>query len=201
MGKSVIRAAVCVSLLLAVGCDEEETGGGTAAPMGGEAVGDAGAGAAADATVDEGPDACVPVAEECNGVDDDCDGLGDESLMPPPADRTEGICGLFFKQCTGPDGWQEPNYRVSPEYQDEEDRCDGQDNDCDGTVDENLSPPPASLTVGVCEDALQECTGVLCFDDPDYTAIENYEAQEMTCDGLDNDCDGSVDERLAGCMP
>ena len=165
-----------------------DVGGDAAVPMDGGAL-------------DLGVDACVPRAEECNGIDDDCDGLGDEDLMPPPADRTEGICGEFFKQCAVPDGWQEPDYRRSPDYQEVEDRCDGFDNDCDGTTDENLSPPEASLVVGVCVGALQVCNGVRGYADPEFGDIMGYEAIETTCDALDNDCDGTADEGLAGCMP
>jgi len=196
-----LLVVACASIAPFQGCDDESgddgSAGSTAAPDGatdGGSETDLGV----DATI---VDACVPVAEICNGVDDDCDGLGDESLSPPPADRTEGICGLFFKQCAGPDGWIEPNYRVSPEYQAEEDLCDGQDNDCDGTVDENLDPPAVSGGVGVCEGVVQVCVGVTGYEDPDWATIMDYEAREMTCDGLDNDCDGMVDEGLAGCMP
>ena len=189
-----------VGMLLAACGDESSDGGpmsATEAGMGDE-VADGGADADVGSVI---VDACVPVAEVCNGIDDDCDGLGDESLMPPAADRTEGICGLFFKQCTGPDGWQEPNYGVSPEYQDVEDRCDGQDNDCDGIVDENVSPPPASLTEGVCQGLTQVCAGIPGFEEPDFASIMHYEVVESLCDGLDNDCDGIVDERLAECSP
>ena len=30
-----------------------------------------------------------------------------------------------------------------------------------------------------------------------YTAIENYEAEESRCDNRDNDCDGETDEPFA----
>jgi len=190
-----IISLACVASLLACGDDAPSpvamVGGGQ------DGMNDPGDGGPLDQAVD----ACVPRPEECNGIDDDCDGLGDEDLDPPPADRTEGICGDFFKQCAVPDGWQEPDYRRSPDYQEVEDRCDGFDNDCDGTTDENLSPPEASLVAGVCVGALQVCNGVRGYADPQFGDIMGYEATETTCDALDNDCDGTADEGLAGCMP
>ena len=72
--------------------------------------------------------------------------------------------------------------------------CDGLDNDCDGNVDEGFDAPLATLQAGVCEGALKVCGGLDGWQDPDYTSIENYEAEEISCDGLDNDCDGEVDE-------
>ncbi len=72
--------------------------------------------------------------------------------------------------------------------------CDGKDNDCDSTPDEDLGPPPAGascLADGVCAG-----TGLACVDGG-WSCLypEGYQPeQEATCDGLDNDCDGSADE-------
>jgi hypothetical protein len=66
--------------------------------------------------------------------------------------------------------------------------CDGQDNNCDGVVDEN--------TVGLdcfVENEYGSCSGLSTCEAA--TAGCNGEAaQEEVCDGLDNDCDGEVDE-------
>lgn len=67
--------------------------------------------------------------------------------------------------------------------------CDGVDNNCDGQVDESCL---------VCTDAdfdgffAQEGCGTLV-DCDDFTRPINPAAAEL-CDGIDNDCDGSVDE-------
>jgi len=71
--------------------------------------------------------------------------------------------------------------------------CDGLDNDCDQDVDEDLTPPAASNQNGVCSGATQICTGSGGWVD-DYSNIPYYEEEEGSCDGYDNDCDGSTDE-------
>ena len=84
-----------------------------------------------------------------------------------------------------------------------EENCDGKDNDCNGEVDEHLdfepcySGPPESLGVGQCRAGRFTCDSalgtVLCTDQVLPTA-ENFR------DGLDNDCDGSADERQISCL-
>ena len=66
--------------------------------------------------------------------------------------------------------------------------CDGEDNDCDGLVDEGLTGSPCVLTnaYGKCVGETQCLGGVV-----DCTGAG---AQPEGCDGVDNNCDDVVDE-------
>ncbi len=73
--------------------------------------------------------------------------------------------------------------------------CDMLDNDCDGQIDEDFS------TGGVCEAAdLGICSaGTLsCLVGGGTSCQSNTSPELEICDGIDNDCDGGVDEDL-GC--
>lgn len=71
--------------------------------------------------------------------------------------------------------------------------CNGIDDDCNGLIDEGLSPPQMCLSKGVCAGTSAICKGkqgFVC----EYPLT--YEPIEVSCDGLDNDCDGETDEDL-----
>ena len=84
--------------------------------------------------------------------------------------------------------------------------CDGKDNSCNGLVDDGLDSVLCPLQLGVCRGATTECVDgglVDCGDSGAYGP--DYETEgapcnfpncdfEQACDGLDNDCDGRVDE-------
>jgi hypothetical protein len=118
--------------------------------------------------------------EVCDGQDNDCDGDTDEDLGEIPCG--EGLCYHVMPYCTdGKVAVCNPFLGVKPEG------CNGIDDDCNGLIDDGMGLN--SCGSGTCfhwfevcvEGELQEC-------DPFEGAVEE------SCDGLDNDCDGKVDE-------
>jgi hypothetical protein len=73
--------------------------------------------------------------------------------------------------------------------------CNGIDDDCNGQTDDGLTAPLNSKQQGVCAGSTKTCSGAGGWSD-DYSSVAKYEVQETSCDDLDNDCNGRVDEGL-----
>ena len=83
-----------------------------------------------------------------------------------------------------------------------QDVCDGADDDCDGETDEGFGVGEECPAVGVCGAGLVECGGPLatrCSTGPGGSASEAADVEE--CNGLDDDCDGAVDEAIPVVVP
>ncbi|MEZ4265840.1 MAG: MopE-related protein [Myxococcota bacterium] len=132
---------------------------------------------------------------DCDGADNDCDGSTDESFVSSPTSCGTGACastgattctgGVVGDTCTS----------GAPTGNDAD--CDGADNDCDGSTDESFVAEPTSCGTGVCASAgTTTCTaGVI----GDSCAPGNpTPGGDATCNGQDDDCDGSTDESFVG---
>jgi streptogramin lyase len=148
----------------------------------------------------------------CDGRDNNCDGVIDEGCPcspgsvescygHPDASLAHGDCRVGYRTCQS-GTWGECSGAVEPV----DEVCNNRDDDCDGQTDED--------SLNACGSCGEVPAEVCNFEDDDCDG-EVDEGQRNACggcgtlpaegcgetghgDGLDNNCDGVIDE---GCMP
>ena len=152
-------------------------------------------------------------AEVCDGRDNDCDGATDEDVTSSfyqdgDSDRY-GNPGETTQACEAPAGFVEDNTdcddtnaAINPGAAEV---SDGVDNNCDGAADEGFDCVLGSEQQcgeggeeGECAWGTQRCIDEGGGAGPQWGDCEGgTRPAEETCDGLDNDCDGTVDDGIA----
>lgn len=153
---------------------------------------------------DDDPTVYPGAPEYCNGKDNNCNGFADDHTVDTghPCDTgIPGICAEGFTAC------EQSNVTclttvipgVRPEL------CDGLDNDCDGLIDEGPDHPEEANGIYVVGIGFPCGTpGDACFRGYQYCDAETHTLQcdgdveasavPDLCDGVDNNCDGQIDE-------
>jgi len=103
-----------------------------------------------------------PSQEICNKEDDNCDGLADENLAcecylgeSKSCGSNVGECKEGARQCSSIGAWGECAGESKPSAE----VCNGKDDNCDGTIDENCVP---EARITVCQDGFIPEGGCRC---------------------------------------
>jgi hypothetical protein len=137
----------------------------------------------------------LPSSEVCDGANNDCDADGIDEDDPGGGAQCDtgssGICGAGHQHCVeGSIGCVQDVPALDHEI------CNGLDDDCNGSKDDNPQGEGDSCDTGafgICAAGTQQCVNDA------LECMQNEQAKPAEiCNGLDDDCDDAADEGNPG---
>lgn len=162
---------------------------------------------------DDTNEAINPLATEvCDGVDNNCDGSIDDGLTTTfyadtDGDGYGGTSSAAEQFCSQPSGYSANNTdcndgdaTINPGAAES---CNSTDDDCDGSIDEDVATTTYYADADVDGFGDVNVTTDVCAQ-PDGYVVNNNDCNDAdaainplaaeVCDGIDNDCDGQLDD-------
>lgn len=130
--------------------------------------------------------------EACDGLDNDCNGKVDEGFADTDGDGVADCADVDTDGDGDPDTSDCQVFNPAI-YHNAEELCDGIDNNCNGQVDEGFADFDQD-GLGNCIDPDDDNDGDI--DETDCAPLDDstHSNAVETCDGIDNNCNGKVDE-------
>jgi hypothetical protein len=149
-------------------------------------------------TDDDGSNLNPGAEEVCDNLDNNCDGRVDENLTQSTTCGVGECVSIVIETCTAGE-WSGETCTPGPKSEATDVTCDGLDGDCDGMVDEDYVTTETSCGVGQCSGntGQVECQDGTEVDTCDPLAGSSTEV----CDGVDNNCNGQIDESTCTATP
>jgi hypothetical protein len=141
---------------------------------------------------DDGDSGVHPGAVDvCDGVDNDCDTALDEDFAPQATTCGLGVCAGNTGETSCVGGVLVDTCDPLAGAAASDATCDGVDDDCDGVADQDWGGQSCATGLpGVCSAGATACVAGAESCEP----VTPPAADDAVCDGVDDDCDGALDE-------